>query len=248
MSEPRKSTKGDKPRKRKRDSMPDAQPKKARIEIQRAPKIENQPYHIVTTSFYLSLAPKYAFHAEKIFPQNISTENDEAASYMKSLNPKTGIEKHHLDPMLMQFYEPVNGIIIAYSNIRFESTTAKITAEAPYAYVWTTVDLLVWRPRKEMILKGMITLQSASHIGLLVDNTWNASIPLAKIPKEWKFVENEDAEEESEETGQWVDAKGDKLEGLLRFEVDTLKAGGHIFAMEGSLLNTEKIERATLPE
>jgi DNA-directed RNA polymerase I subunit RPA43 len=259
-------------KKRKRPSSPDAAdvPKKARIEIERIAKTtttataavdpSNIPYHLTTASLYLSIAPRYSYYPEKAFPHLLThSASSEQAAHLRSLSPITGVQKHHLDPLLMTFYEPVDGVVIAYDNIRFESECGRINAEAPYPHVWTTVDLLVWRPHKGMVLQGWVNLQSASHIGLLVDNTWNVSIPMARIPETWKYVENEepaaaeegemevDGAEEGTSEGAWVTEKGEKVEGLLRFVVESVKAGGSIFIIEGSLLDRAKIENAVLP-
>ncbi|KAA8904569.1 hypothetical protein FN846DRAFT_952589 [Sphaerosporella brunnea] len=256
-------------KKRKRPTSPDAVevPKKARIEVEKINKTNggsksaavnpsNIPYHLTTVSLYLSLAPRYSYYPEKTFSHLlVRSASSEQAAHLRSLSPITGVQKHHLDPLLMTYYEPVDGVVIAYDNIRFESECGRINAEAPYPHVWTTVDLLVWRPHKGMVLQGYVNLQSASHIGLLVDNTWNVSIPLARIPEGWKYTESDGAEEmevdEAEETaataeGSWVNEKGEKVEGQLKFEVESVKAGGSIFIMEGSLLNQGKIKKAVL--
>jgi len=250
----------DKTKKRKRHVSPSALelPKKARIEIDHsttaAAAAANIPYRLTTTSLYLSLAPKYSFYPEKTFARLLSRgAGSEQAAYLRSLSPITGVQKHHLDPLLMTYFEPVDGVVIGYDNVRFESSEGRINAEAPYPHVWTTVDLLVWRPAKGMVLKGWVNLQSASHIGLLIDNTWNVSIPFARIPKTWKYkdavAEPEDMEvdqgAESAE-GAWVDEKGGKIDGLLKFVVESVKGGGSIFIVEGTLLDREKIENAVV--
>lgn len=251
-----------KDKKRKRHASPLAEPpKKARIAISgghsstaAASSAKNNPYHMVTASLYLSLAPRYSYYPERTFPHlfggaTAGVSGDKAA-HMRSLSPLTGVQKHHLDPLLMTYYEPVDGVVLAYDNVRFETRTAKIIAEAPYAHVWTTVDLLVWRPTKGMVVQGWVNLQSASHIGLLVDNTWNVSIPFARIPAGWRYSEGVAEGEDVDETpaeGAWLDEKGGRVEGLLRFVVESVKAGGSIFIMEGSLLDREKIEGAEMP-
>lgn len=188
---------------------------------------------------------------------------------MLSFTPTNGLRKDHLDPLLMSYYEPLGGVVIAYSNIRFESDKARIVAESPFAHVWVTVDFLVWRPKKGAVLEGWVNLQSASHVGLLVENTWNVSIPKEKIPNNWTYHEvregfvpkktavpiDEGGEMEGIEygnklehdTGGWMDANGEYVDGLLRFQVESITAMGHIFSMEGSLLNTEVIRKAVLP-
>lgn len=194
---------------------------------------------------------------------------------MRSFTPINGLQKDHLDPLLMSYYEPVGGVVIAYANIRFESDEARIVAESPFAHVWVTVDFLVWGPKKGSVLQGWVNLQSASHVGLLVENTWNVSIPKEKIPAGWSYHEvregfvpkkaaskeggGEGVEESAgigmedieyapeHDTGGWMNDNDEYVDGLLRFQVESVKAMGHIFSMEGSLLNTEVIENAVFP-
>lgn len=178
----------------------------------------------------------------------------------------------------MSYYEPVGGVVIAYQNIRFESDKARIVAESPFAHVWVTVDFLVWAPKKGSVLQGWVNLQSASHVGLLVENTWNVSISKEKIPAGWSYHEvregfvpkkiqvPKEKEEEDDpaegaevegmedmeyapehDTGGWMNDSEEYVDGLLRFQVESVKAMGHIFSMEGSLLNTEAIENAVFP-
>lgn len=194
---------------------------------------------------------------------------------MRSFTPINGLQKDHLDPLLMSYYEPVGGVVIAYANIRFESDEARIVAESPFAHVWVTVDFLVWGPKKGSVLQGWVNLQSASHVGLLVENTWNVSIPKEKIPAGWSYHEMregfvpkkavskegggegveesvgmgmEDIEYAPEhDTGGWMNHNDEYVDGLLRFQVESVKAMGHIFSMEGSLLNAEAIDNAVFP-
>lgn len=195
---------------------------------------------------------------------------------MRSFTPINGLQKDHLDPLLMSYYEPVGGVVIAYSNIRFETDKARIISESPFAHVWVTVDFLVWAPKKGNVLQGWVNLQSASHVGLLVENTWNVSIPKERIPAGWSYHEvregfvpkkaeapkesvgegveegagmgMEDIEYAPEhDTGGWMDDSSEYVDGLLRFQVESVKAMGHIFSMDGSLLNTEVIENAVFP-
>lgn len=112
-------------------------------------------------------------------------------------------------------------------------------------------------------------MQSESHIGLLVLNTFNVSVPRGKIPAGWKWcekregflpkkisseaekmegiegaelgdeAENGEQEEEEEDLGGWQNEKGEYVDGLLRFKVESVKASGHIIAIEGNLLEVE---------
>ncbi|KAL7276437.1 hypothetical protein RUND412_000576 [Rhizina undulata] len=227
----------------------------------------NNPFHLVTTSLYLPIAPKYSFWPTATYthlfnnPDPSKRPSSEQSERLKSFTPLNGVKKDHLDPLLMSFYEPVGGIVIAYNNVRFHpSGKARIAGESPFAFIWVAVDFLVWRPRKGMVLRGWVNLMSASHVGLLVENTWNVSVPREKIPEGWTyherregFVPERGAEVEAEawrneeEEGGWMDEGGKWVQGLLRFRVEEVRATGHIFSMVGSLLDREGIEVAVLP-
>ena len=242
-----KSSKKNKPeKKRKRhDSPPIPATKKVRTAstpasaAPKAPKAPNSPYSVKTTSFFFPLPPKYSFQPEKTYSQLLAAASSEQSQHLRSLSPKIGITKHHLDPLLMRYNDSVDGVVLGYDNIRFETPTARIAAESPFAYVWTTVDLLVWRPKTGMVLPGYVNLQSASHIGCLVDNTWNVSVPRERIPEEWVY---------EEENGEWRTKEGVSVEGKVGFVVESVKAGGSIFLLEGSMLDREKIEAVVSAE
>lgn len=215
------------------------------------------PFKTVTTRLYLPISPLYSPH------------------------PWLSLESDHLDPLVLTYYPPLRGIILSYRNIRFNQRGARIQADSPFAFTWVTVDFLLWCPQKGDFLEGWVNLQSESHIGLLVLNTFNVSIPRDKIPGEWRWCEkrvgftpaevrpveegpgdvesmegveggergemgsgegegDEEEEEEAEEDlGGWMNEKGEYVDGLLRFKVETVKASGHIIAIEGNLLESE---------
>jgi len=184
------------------------------------------PYHAIRTSLYLTLSPKYSYKT----PHSPHT------------TPLSGIQKDHLDPLLMSYFEPVDGVVLAYRNVSFESDCAKIVGESPFAYVWVFVEFLVWRPVKGMLLKGWVNMAGASHVGLLVENTWNVAIPRERIPEGWTWIEEaaEGGEGAGANGGYWTDGKGKKVEAFRKFKVEAVKAMGHKVSMEGSLLGVEK--------
>ncbi|KAK9385476.1 hypothetical protein V1515DRAFT_608201 [Lipomyces mesembrius] len=200
----------------------------------------SQCFFIVQTSMYVSIAPMY------------------------TLAPLQGIRSQHLDPLTMTYYPAVSGIVLACLGVSIDDADgAKIAGDSPFAFVWISAKLLVWRPKRGDILQGRINLQSRSHIGLLIFDVFNASITRDKIPATWKFIENvldEDAElgtsadneangeangdaealddedGESKSLGYWVNEKGKKIEGKLTLIVESLELSGKLFSVEGSLL------------
>ncbi|ODV95324.1 hypothetical protein PACTADRAFT_50061 [Pachysolen tannophilus NRRL Y-2460] len=145
----------------------------------------------VTTSLYVSLAPSYIG------------------------NPIEGIKAQHLDRLVMTYFQPAKGVVLAYSNIKLNAenyskdsednkiSVAKIAYESPFAFMWITVDFLVWKPEIGDVVEGWIYMQSQSHIGLLIHDTFNATIKKNNIPSNWYFVPNQADEylEEDEKDG-----------------------------------------------
>lgn len=145
-------------------------------------------FHKISTSLYVSLAPVYA------------------------LNSVAGIKAQHLDPLIMTYFSAVGGVVLAHLNLRVsgheepngleessEPVVAKIMYDSPFAFLWITVDFLVWKPQPTDVLEGWINMQSPSHIGLLIHDTFNATIKRDVIPIDWTFVPNQADEEEEED-------------------------------------------------
>ncbi|VVT54275.1 uncharacterized protein SAPINGB_P003994 [Magnusiomyces paraingens] len=182
----------------------------------------SQCFRKVTTTMYVSLAPMY------------------------SLNPVYGIKSQHLDPLLMTWYAPVGGVVLAYNSLqllgqdegeyraRKKAAAAqnsgddakdnndeillpvgKIVHESPYAFLWIAVDLLIWKPQQGDVVQGVINLQAPSHLSLLVNDVFHASIRRDSIPEDWEFVYFEADEtyyDANDETANAVDAAVDSIE------------------------------------
>lgn len=187
-------------------------------------------FHKITTSMYVSLAP----------------------SYLKQ--PLEGIKSQHLDPLLMKHFPQAGGVVIGYDGLRLsaehnvddDTVVAKVNAHSPFAFLWVSVDMLVWKPQVGDVLEGHIYMQSPSHIGLLVNDTFNASIKKNHIPENWTFVPGQadevDAEEEegsskkSQSLGQWIDENEMAIDGKLKFTVRAIHNSGRVVSVEGSLV------------
>lgn len=164
----------------------------------------SQCFHKVSTTIYVSLAPVY------------------------TQNPTAGIKSQHLDPLLMTYFPSVDGVVLSYSNLRLlgkdedlsvqagETVMAKVMYDSPFSYLWIAVDFLVWRPQAGDKVEGWVNLQSPSHIGLLIHDTFNASIKRDAIPSDWYFEPlqaDEEAEyDENAELTNTVDAAAAEIE------------------------------------
>ncbi|KAJ1956981.1 hypothetical protein IWQ62_005188 [Dispira parvispora] len=90
---------------------------------------------------------------------------------------------------LMQHLPFVSGVVLAYSDVKVESSLGLVANEHPFPQFWVQAELLVWKPSPGSRLKGRINVQSNDHIGLLLYKNFNASIPAELIPEdiyEWR--------------------------------------------------------------
>lgn len=193
----------------------------------------SQCFQTFSTSLYVSLAPCHVG------------------------NPINGIKAQHLDPLVMTYFAQARGVVLAYSNVQLSEdnkttdtngrpvTIARIADLSPFVFMWITVDFLVWRPQVGDVLEGYSYMQTASHIGLLVHDTFNASIKKYNIPADWLFVPNQedDVEVNSGEEGtkfrsfgHWQDEDGNKVEGKLKFTIKSIHSAGKVVSVEGTLV------------
>lgn len=182
-------------------------------------------FKTVSTSLYVSLAP---VHLQ---------------------DPINGIKQQHLDPLIMTYFVKAKGIVVAYSNIKFLENNynnedsayslAKIEGSSPFTFLWISVDFLCWCPEVGDVLEGDIYMQTPSHIGLLICDTFNASIKKYNIPNTWAFVPNQIDEVSSDDKktfGHWVDESETKVEGKLQFTIKAIHTTGRIVSVEGTLI------------
>lgn len=124
-----------------------------------------------------------------------------------------------LNAFLMKYVPEVDGIVLAHSDVKFDTDKGRVLYDSPFCHFFITVKLLVWKPKRGTKLVGRINLQSEDHIGLLIYGTFNASIPKSRIPAstyEWKINEEEAVEEAVEE-----DADGEETSAVSESEERT---------------------------
>ncbi|KAG8956348.1 hypothetical protein FRC04_004429 [Tulasnella sp. 424] len=101
--------------------------------------------------------------------------------------PLAGVEEM-LDSMVMKHVPSLKGVVLSHSNIRFLNDAAQILNECPFSICDVGFDALVWSPKVGMRLTGQVILFSPDHIALLVNRTFNVSIPARHIPDaEYEF-------------------------------------------------------------
>lgn len=178
-------------------------------------------FHLVKSRMYLSLAP----------------------CHMNA--PLEGIKSQHLNQLVMQYNRDLDGIIVGYRGVEliteeFDEDTilAKVSEENPFTFIWVNVEFIVWAPKVGDVLEGYCIMQSRGHIGLLINDVFNATIRKRNIPSNWEFVPNQQDESETEgpTLGHWVDDSSLPIDGKLKFTVRSIQAAGKSISVEGTLL------------
>ncbi|OQE35143.1 hypothetical protein PENCOP_c014G06999 [Penicillium coprophilum] len=118
----------------------------------------------------------------------------------------------HLSPLLLTYFPPLKGVILAYSNASISSkpptnlrtssdlnpqplTLAKTADEYGVLYVYLTATFLVFRPKRGQTLEGWVNVQSEGFLGAVVFNLFSVGIERKRLPSNWKWVPpGEDAE------------------------------------------------------
>lgn len=194
-------------------------------------------FHKVSTSMYVSLAPMF------------------------SQKPVAGIKSQHLDPLVTRYFAPAGGVVLAHYNLKLykrgadsdkASVMGKFVNESPFTFMWISTDLLVWKPQVGDRLEGYVNMQTPSHIGLLVHDTFNCSIKYANIPEDWvftPFAEGQSASHQESTTsvakkdrvrqsmGYWSDGSGQRVDGKLEFIIKSVHTANMVY-LSGSLVDT----------
>ncbi|EAW10910.1 DNA-directed RNA polymerase I subunit RPA43 [Aspergillus clavatus NRRL 1] len=158
----------------------------------------DSPYVLTTATLYLPLSP-------------ISISPTHALASLMA---------EHLSPLLLTYYPPLQGVILAYSNASISSepptssstaseaqdpnpqplTLAKTADEYGVLYVYLTATFLIFRPQRGQILEGWVNVQSEGFLGAVVLNLFSVGIERKRLPSDWEWVPPGDEDEDSDST------------------------------------------------
>ncbi|KAJ1646236.1 hypothetical protein LPJ64_002255 [Coemansia asiatica] len=171
----------------KKSKNPSSQESSASLPIPYPESVDSSSFVECTTRLTVTLAPVYS--------------RDFMAGVHETLNN-----------MLLRFVPQIRGVVLSYSKVKVLTDSALISNDSPYGQLEISARLMLWRPISGMTLEGVINVQSPDHIGMLLWDTFNASIPASFIPKdkyEWRPFSDEEIasrvvpisqKDESEET------------------------------------------------
>ncbi|KAL3469448.1 hypothetical protein BJX99DRAFT_241305 [Aspergillus californicus] len=184
--------KKDKSSKTKDKTKPDTTPTQQREQDTVTPA---SPYSLTTATLYLPLSP-------------ISISPTHALASLLA---------EHLSPLLLTYFPPLRGIVLAYSNASISSfppspqtststdprpqplTLAATAGEYGVMYVYLTATFLVFRPQRGQVLEGWVNVQSEGFLGAVVLNLFSVGIERKRLPTSWKWIPP--GEEGDAETG-----------------------------------------------
>ncbi|KAJ2855481.1 hypothetical protein GGI22_004120 [Coemansia erecta] len=152
-----------------------------------------------------------------------------------------------LNSMLLRFVPQVRGVVLSYSKVKPLSDTAMMFHDSPFGQLDVSAKLLLWRPIAGMALRGSINVQSPDHIGLLLWDTFNASIPASFIPRdkfEWRpFSDDEISARAATATARSADSSSDDANDAIQtpeqptaavFEASGNKFGSGEWVLKGT--------------
>ncbi|KAL4945944.1 hypothetical protein BDV06DRAFT_174480 [Aspergillus oleicola] len=189
-----KKDKSSKSKDKSSKSDPTTTPKKARPSSATTSSVPDSPYSLTTATLYLPLSP-------------ISISPTHALASLLA---------EHLSPLLLTYYPPFQGIILAYSNASISSeppssqsttstspnpqplTLAATAGEYGVMYVYLTATFLVFRPQRGQTLEGWVNVQSEGFLGAVVLNLFSVGIERKRLSPSWKWIPPGEEDESGE--------------------------------------------------
>ncbi|KAL4869680.1 hypothetical protein BDV12DRAFT_167475 [Aspergillus spectabilis] len=172
-------------KKEKKDKASKSKEKSKSDSTQQTTPVPDSPYSLTTATLYLPLSP-------------ISISPTHALASLLT---------EHLSPLLLTYYPPLQGIILAYSNASISSepstspsatstpdpspqplTLAATAGEYGVMYVYLTATFLVFRPQRGQTLEGSVNVQSEGFLGAVVLNLFSVGIERKRLPPSWKWI------------------------------------------------------------
>lgn len=147
---------------------------------------DSSPFRLITSTLYLPLSP-------------ISISSTHALSSLLA---------EHISPLLLTYYPPFHGVILAYSDPSISSNPPSVKSTSPETdpnnprplslavtaneygvlYVYLTATFLVFRPEPGQTLEGWINVQSEGFLGAVVHNLFSVGIERRRLPQDWEWV------------------------------------------------------------
>lgn len=79
----------------------------------------------------------------------------------------------------------LGGILLGHDNIVLQTSNGVINNDSCYIHMNMEGDFYVFKPEVGRLLKGVVNKKSRSHVGCLVYQLFNVSLPRQEYEEEW---------------------------------------------------------------
>lgn len=141
---------------------------------------------------------------------------------------KAGV-RTKLDRLLMRWSDECQGILISYSDVRPLQRCGRILYDSPYLHFEVAAKFIAFCPVVGSQICGIVNKQSVDHIGLLIHESFNASLPSAQLKKMFKW---------STELQAWVsrrDGVAVDLSSSVQFTISDVDVKDYHVSIQGEL-------------
>ncbi|CAG8571352.1 4883_t:CDS:2 [Diversispora eburnea] len=155
----------------------------------------------------------------------------------------------YMNALMMQYVDELDGIVLAYENVKLCDNTGYIYEDSPYSHFFVRADFTLWDASIGCKMVGKVVRQSPLHISLLLYDSFNVKINRQCIPDdifEWRdndslynsiFVGNQLELDKLYLEGQWYDKRtgGEITDCLMEFESTGSEIDDGVIFVLGSL-------------
>ncbi|XP_070564776.1 DNA-directed RNA polymerase I subunit RPA43-like [Ptychodera flava] len=88
---------------------------------------------------------------------------------------KTGVDEE-LNSEIRLFSDSLNGVLIAYDNVKLLQPFGNILDDQPYVHFDIQLDMIIFQPTVGSLVRGVVHKIEVDHVGCLVHGCFNAAI------------------------------------------------------------------------
>ncbi|XP_057667664.1 DNA-directed RNA polymerase I subunit RPA43 [Diorhabda carinulata] len=119
----------------------------------------------------------------------VHTTIQHLAIYPHQLNNFTESVKGLLNSKIAKYNKTFNGILLGYQNIKLLTDGGVIHEDSCFIHFDIQANFYIFKPEIGKIMNGMVNRKSRDHIGVLVYEAFNVSIPI-KMEEDEENTEN----------------------------------------------------------
>ncbi|XP_040289626.1 DNA-directed RNA polymerase I subunit RPA43 [Bufo bufo] len=121
----------------------------------------------------------------------LKTHRRHLALSPKYLSKKRSGIKEHLSAELLKYNAVLEGVPVAYDNIKLVGELGDIYDDVGYIHINIEADFVIFQPKCGQRLVGVVNKKAPSHVGCLVHGCFNASVPRPiKMPVDaWQHMD-----------------------------------------------------------